>query len=238
LNYRLTELSNLNFGYSYFKTDYDLEENTDFDVNSFSMTYMRDLEGQKDQIGTRLGYSKRSSDESDIDSYGTGLICNHIFTETISLYTDIGLRYTEENFKNSGQKNDDWGATANIRLRRLGETNRMDVGFRQDIQTASDGGAVNVSKLYWNIRQSLSERFAFGLGGDSYITREDGDSFSDIDTVFFNIYPSLIYLLTENHSVILAYNYTIDHDRSLDDNRDTERNRVWINFEFGFPQKW
>ncbi len=239
LDYKLTELSTLNVGYNYLKTDYDLEENTDFEVNDVNLRYMRQLAGQKDRIGTRLTYNERTSDISDIDTYGMGLIWDHFFTETMSLYTDIGLRYTEENLKNSDEKDDDnWSGTAHLRLRRQGETNVINIGLRQNVQTSSTGTSANVSRLYWNLRQTLSERFFFELDGDFYVTRDDGDSFSDVDTVFFDIIPGLRYLLTENHSVILAYNYTIDHDRSLDDNRDTERNRVWINFEFGFPQKW
>ena len=238
LSYQLTELSNMGIGYSYQKTDYDLEANEDFEVNDISMTYMRDLAGQRNQIGTRLTYSQRTSDISDTDSYGTGFIWSHTFSETFSLYTDIGLRYTEETFKNVDQKNDNWGVTSDIRLRRLGETNVINIGFSQNVQTASGGGSVNVSRLYWNSRQTLSERFRFGFDGDFYITREDGDSFSDIETVFLSISPLLQYLLTENYSINLAYNYNLNHNRTVESNRDTERNRIWIVFEFGFPNEW
>jgi hypothetical protein len=237
MNYRLTEVSNLNFGYRYLKTEYDSPANTDFDVNNANLTYMRNLAGQKDQIGTRVSYSQRTSDISDTDSYGIGLIWNHFFTETITIYTDVGLRYTEEDIKDTGLKEDNWNPTADIRLRRRGETNVINIGFRQDVRTASGGRSVNVSRLYWNGSQTLSERFVFALSGDFYITREDSDSISDRDTVSFDIIPSLRYLLTENHSLILSYNYTIDHDRSLDENRDKERNRLWVMLEFGFPYR-
>jgi hypothetical protein len=237
LNYRLTEVSNMTFGYRYLKTEYDSQENTDFEVNNANLTYMRNLAGQQDQIGTRLSYSQRTSDISDTDSYGIGVIWNHFFTETISIYTDVGVRYTEEDIKDTGLKEDNWNPTADIRLRRRGETNLIDIGFRQDVRTASDGRSVNLSRLYWNASQTLSERFVLELYGDFYITREDDDSISDRDTVYFDIIPSLRYLLTENHSLVLSYNYTIDHDRSLDEDRNKERNRVWVMFEFGFPYK-
>jgi hypothetical protein len=238
LNYQLTEISNLDVGYRYLKTDYDFAGNTDYEVNDIYLRYMRRLAGQKDRVGTRLSYSERTSDVSDIDTYGAGLIWDHLFTETISLYTDIGLRYTEETFKNSGQKDDNWGGTATIRLRKRGETNVINIGLRQNLETASTGRSTNVTRLFWDARQVLTERLVFELDGDFYVTRDDDDSFSDIDTVFFDISPALRYLLTENHSVSLAYNYTIKHDRSLDNDRDRERNRVWIMFEFGFPNKW
>jgi hypothetical protein len=234
----LTEISNLDVGYRYLKTDYDSEGNTDYDVNDIYLRYMRKLSGQKDRVGARLNYSERTSDVSETDTYGTGLIWNHLFTETLSLYADIGLRYTEETFKNSGQKDDNWNGTFDVRLRRRGETNVINIGLRQNSQTASTGSSANVTRLYWDARQRLSERFVFELDGDFYITRDDDDSFSDVDTVFFDISPALRYLLTENHSVSLAYNFTTEHDRSLDNDRDRERNRVWIVFEFGFPNMW
>lgn len=238
MNYRLTEVSNLDVGYRYLKTNYDLEENTNYEVNSLNLAYMRRLAGQRDRVGTRLSYILRTSDISDTDSYGAGLIWNHFFTETITLYTDLGVRYTEQTFKNTNQKRDNWNATANIRLRKRGETSIMLIGLRQNLQTTSGGRSVNVSRLYWDLRQVISERFRFELEGDFYITREDSSSLFDSDTVFFDIIPSVRYMLTENHSVKLAYNYTIDHDRTLDKDRDKERNRVWIAFDFGFPKKW
>lgn len=238
MNHRLTPLSNLNISYRYLKTDYDLEQNTDYDSHNVNLAYMRRLSGQKDQIGTRLGYRQRTSDVSDTDSYEIGLIWNHIFTETISIFSDLGVRYTEQTFKDTRTDRDNWNAIANIRLRKRGETGVVDVGLRQNIQTASTGETVNVSRLYWFARQALTERVQFELSGDFYITREDADSFLDSDSTYFDIIPTLRYLLTENHSVRLAYNYTIDHDRTLDSDRDKQRNRIWIMFDFGFPGKW
>lgn len=238
MHYQLTEISNMNVGYRYLKNTYDLDENTDYEVDDLDLGYMRRLAGQRDQIGTRLSYSQRTSDVSDTDTYGIGLVWNHIFTETIRLFTDIGIRYTEQTFKDDRSKSDNWNPTANIRLRKRGETNIFSIGFRQDVQTSSAGRSVNVSRLYGDMQQFISERFVFELAGDFYISRDDDNSISDIDSVFFDIVPSVRYLLTENHSLRLAYNYTIDHDRTLDTDRDKERNRVWLMFEFGFPGKW
>jgi hypothetical protein len=238
VNYQLNEISDLDMRYRYFKSDYDFEGNTDYELDDIRLGYMRSLPGQKDQVGTRLSYSRRTSDVSDSDSYGIGLVWQHIFTETVRLYTDIGARYTEQTFDDTGKKEDNWNWTADIRLRKRGETSVFDIGFNQNQNIESSGRLVNVSRLYWDARQNLSERFAVECGGDFYITRDDDDSISDREIVFFDIVPELKYLLTENHSVSLAYGYTIEHDRTLDSDRDTERHRIWIMFEFGFPYKW
>jgi hypothetical protein len=74
LSYQLTEVSNLTLGYRYLKMDYDSDQNVDYDVNDVNLTYMRRLAGQKDRVGTRVSYSERTSDISDIETYGIGVI--------------------------------------------------------------------------------------------------------------------------------------------------------------------
>jgi hypothetical protein len=242
LNYQLTERSDLQIRYSHLKTDYDFEENTDYDLNIVGLTFLRRLQGQKDKIGTRLLYMQNDSETNDADTYELGLIWNHVFTETMDLYTNVGARYTEQTSKDDeddeGETNN-WSGTADIRLRRLGDTNTMNIGFRQSLESASSGRSVNVSRLYLDLRQELREkRLFFDLRGDFYITKEDSDSSFDEDSEFLDIIPSLRYMLTENHSVRLAYSYTIEYDKSRDDNRDTQRNRIWVAFELVFPQKY
>jgi hypothetical protein len=154
------------------------------------------------------------------------------------LSTELGARYTESTVKATDRQDSNWNGVANIRLTRRGETNTTELGFRQNLRTSSDGFPVNESRFNWKFQQELSERLLFRLKGSFYIIQEDGDSEFDEDKIYFDIIPSLNYLLTENHSVSLAYGYTIDYNRALDDNRDTQRNRIWLLFEFGFPQKW
>ncbi len=238
LSHRLTELSELEFRYHYLKTDYDFEGNTDYDVNEISMIFKRRLEGQKDKIGAKVSYSQNSSDVSDSDSYIFSVLWDHRFTETMSLFTNIGIRYTDQDFKSRVEKSDNWNGIADVRLKRKGETNLAYIGFRQSLRTASNGRSVNVSRLYWESEQKILERLFFNLDGNFYVTREDSDSEFDEDSLFFDITPSLRYLLTEKHSLRIAYSYTYDRDKSLEGDDDSHRNRVWIVFELRFPKKW
>ena len=236
--YDLTELTEMEVGYRYLKTDYDFEGNSDYEINRGEMKILRSLEGLKDQVGAKLSYDRGVTDSSDNDNYRLSLIWNHIFTETMRLHTELGGRYTETTTKSTGKRDNTWGGVANIRLIRRGETNMTQLGFRQKLGISSDGFPVNESRLDWKFQQELSERLLFKLKGTFYVTQEDGDSPSDEDTVYFDIIPSLNYLLTENHSISLAYGYTIEYDRAVDEDQDTQRNRVWLVYEFAFPQKW
>lgn len=236
--YNLTEVSDINLNYNYFRKTYDSEENTDYDTNRIGLEYNYKLKGQKDKVGANLSYKQRDSDTSDTDSYQLGMVWKHRFSETAYLYTNFGGQYSEQTFNNSGQKEDNWNWFGDVRVRIRGESNIIKAGFRQDLNTASDGEAVNVSRLYFDAKQLLSQRFVFEVDGDFYVTRQNDESLSDVDEIYFDITPSFRYLLTENHSIRLAYNYTIEHDRRLDEDKDIERNRVWVSLEFRFPDAW
>lgn len=237
LNYRLTELSNLGLNYSYLDTSYDFEGNTDFEVNNFGFTFSRRMEGQRDRIGANLSYSQNSSETSDADTYSLSLIWHHYFTEIINLYSRIGVRYTEQEFNLRDETKTNWNGIADIRLQRFGQNSEINFGFRQTQRNASDGRIVNVSRFYGDSRFNLTERLFFNLEGEFYITKEDDDSALDEeDSLYFDIIPSLRYMLTENHSVRLAYGYSVDHDRSLDDDRDKQRSRIWLVFDLFFPK--
>ena len=238
MQYQLTELSDLGMSYRYLKSNYDFEGNVDYTRNTLDFTYSRLLRSQKDKIGPRLSYIRGTSDVSDYNSYDFAFAWLHIFTETTSLYTDLGVRYTDETLNYNDESKGDWRGTADILLRRRGESNVIDIGFYQNVVTGSLGTPENVSKLYLKLKQFLSERTFIEVKGDLYATDEGSFLNFNNTTIYFDIIPSLVYRITENHSVRLAYSYTIDYDDSLESNQDKQRNRVWILFDFGFPNLW
>jgi hypothetical protein len=52
------------------------------------------------------------------------------------------------------------------------------------------------------------------------------------------VIPFLDYQITENHTLQLAYSYSLEEDRNLSEDRERERNRVWIAVNFRFPRRW
>lgn len=236
-DYRLTELSHLELGYRYLKSEYDFEGNTDFDVHRLRLEYLKRLQGERDTLGARVDYGQYSSEISDADTYALALIWRHAFSETMRLKADIGVRYTDRTFNNRDDQTENWTGLADIRFTKTGETTKLALGFKQDLQSGSDGTIANLPRLYANLSQGLTERFLFQIKSNLYLRRDDIDfDFGDGD-VFFDIIPSLKYRLTENYALTMAYSYTFDHDRDLDENPDKERNRVWLMLELEFPQK-
>lgn len=238
LDYRMTELTTLKLKYRYSNTTYDFEGNSDYDVNEFGVSVLKELEGQRDKVGTEIAHKKNNSETRQSDSLLLSLIWDHFFSKTTSLYAKIGLRYTQTDFNYTIDDDESWNGIADLRLRRLGENYDMRVGFKQSLQTTSDGSSANVSKLYWDSELNLSERLSFEIEGSLYVVRDDGENRLEEDSVSFYLNPSFKYLLTENHSIALEYSYTIDYDRVNESNPDTQRNRVWVVFEFAFPDKF
>lgn len=237
-DFELTELSDIEAGYRFLETDYDFEGNSDYQNNEIGVSFFRKMEGQRDRIGFDISFDQNSSEISKANSYLSSLIWYHEFSDIMRLYTKVGLRYTEREDKNTGDTDENFNTIANVNLRRIGEKDRILVGFKQNLRTASSGRTVNVSRLYFESNFKLSQRLDFDLEGDFYITEEEGDQVSNEDIVFFDVIPSMKFWLSENQSVTLAYNFTVEYNRSIDENKDIIRNRFWVLYEIGFPREW
>ena len=75
------------------------------------------------------------------------------------------------------------------------------------------------------------------IGNGYHSVRENDDEPSDT-VITFELSPALYYMLTENHSVQLSYNYR--NERELDEpgNPTTQQNRAALSFIFLFPTQW
>lgn len=235
LRYSLTEVSDMNIGYRYLQREYDLDANTDSKISTVNVNYLRQLAGEKNTIGPGFSYTRYTSDVSDADSYALTFRWDHKFTETMRLESNIGARYTQRDVHRLDESVDAWTGLADIRFIQQGEKSLIKLGFRQDLQTGSGSQISNVPWLYWNYMQWLSERWSLRLNGDFYVDKEDINFDIGDNKLFFDVITSLTYAITENHTVSLAYSYTIKSDRALEENPDRQRNRIWLMFEFGFP---
>jgi len=73
------------------------------------------------------------------------------------------------------------------------------------------------------------------LTGNLYFSKSD-DSIDNENTRYYEVTPSLYYNITRDHRLEVGYSYANDYDKTLTDNREAERNRVWILLTFNFPQ--
>lgn len=235
--YRLNELTNWTTRYRYANTEYSFERNTDYEVNEIWTSITRKMKGQKDSFGANLSFKQNSSEVSKANSYFLTAIWHHYFSSVCSLRNRVGVRYTEQHFNGTRDSKTNWHGVADIRFKRFGENYEINIGFKQDLRTASDGRSVNVSRLYGDSEVGLSERLLFKVEGDIYLTREDGDRISNEESIYFEVIPTIEYLLTENYSLTVGYSCTIDYDYDRRDGREIQRNRVWVALKLSFPKE-
>lgn len=237
LSYQMTELTDLNFNYTHTVTRYDSEDNVDYDYDNFSLLCNRKLKNQLDVLTVRTNYSIFDSDEEKTNNYELLLGWFHKFSETLDLNASAGPRYTRQNFNDDREDEDSWGTTVDISLNKRGETRSATIGYSRRIWNNADGDLVETDRIYARAKQRIIGRLGVGFVAGLYFTSQEDDSDND-DTRYYILNPSLYYMLTENHSIELAYSYQNELEESRPKDLESERNRIWIAFHFNFPRNW
>ncbi len=237
LSYQMTELTDLNFNYTHTVTRYDSEDNVDYDYDNFSLLCNRKLKNQLDVLTVRTNYSIFDSDEEKTNNYELLLGWFHKFSETLDLNASAGPRYTRQNFNDDREDEDSWGTTVDISLNKRGETRSATIGYSRRIWNNADGDLVETDRIYTRANQRIIGRLGVGFVAGLYFTSQEDDSDND-DTRYYILNPSLYYMLTENHSIELAYSYQNELEESRPKDLESERNRIWIAFHFNFPRNW
>jgi hypothetical protein len=240
ISYVLSELSDIGAEYSYSKTDYDDKGLDDYDRSSVSLSYNRKFNNGLDVISVTPQYSRGNSDESKVDGYRLTVGWTHLPSETYRLGVSLGVRYTTTDYDDNRNDSNNWGGVADINLRKSGENYSVKVGFNSDVYyKPSTAEVIQVFKVYGDYSRRILERLSMGVRGRVSLAKsEDDDAADDDDIWYFRVDPFLRYMLTENHSLRLAYTYQQEYDKNFNDDERTDRNRVSLTLNFNFPYKW
>jgi hypothetical protein len=234
--YQISELSEIGPNFEYEKTNFSSKDNDDYDLYLYSLPYTRNFKNQRDTLILTPSFAKFESDVQEADGYRMEAGWKHLFSETITSNISAGARYTKIDRKDRNDNDNNWGGVGKIELSQNGETFSGLVGYLHDLRADTDGEIIQLDRIYMSFDKKIIERFGIKFYGSGYYSRrESGDN----DNVrFFELRPSLYYLITENHSLELFYNY--QNEVRLDDpgNPTINRNRVGLNFSLGFPKTW
>jgi hypothetical protein len=238
LFYQITELSDIGFEIDYRKRDYGSDQDTDFDRYTFSLPYSKRFSNQRDIVALVPSYSILDSDGSeDGKDYRFEIQWERQINETLTSTVNAGGRYTEID-QEDGSSDSNWGYVGKVGLRKRTETFTGAIEATRDIRVNTDGEVLEVHRLLLRADKRLSERFGFNFSGSAYYTDTESSDAKDEKTTYFQLSPSLYYLLTENHSLELNYQYQDKRELDEPGNPDTQRNRVWLGFVLNFPKKW
>jgi hypothetical protein len=237
LFYQLTQLSDVGFEFDYRKRDYSSAEDTDFDRYTFSLPYTKKLANQRDVLTLTPSYSIFDSDEEDVTDYRFGLGWQRLLTETLTSEIEIGARYTDIEDPN-GKNEDNIGYFGKLGLIKKGETFYGDIAFSRDIRANTDAEIIEVNRLLLRFDKRMWERFGFRFYGSGYLSDTESSNADDDKIRYFVLSPSFYYMLTEYHSIELAYNYQNKKEFDEPGNPVSERNRGWLGLVLKFPKKW
>ena len=258
--YRLTERDDIGLNFDHTQTDYDSNNYVDYDQDSVYVTYNRMLSNMRDTITVKTGYYAYNSDASEVDSYSVYFGWGHPFSETLQLSCFLGVRYTSTDyffvkqdqvfdpsllpgypfrtvFQRVEVSDSGWGGLADVSLKKIGEDYSGTIGYNQDLSYSSQGDPINRYRLYFNGRKNITRRLSLGLSASAYISKSEG-AFSQEDSRYLDVAPSVHYKLTETYTLSAAYNYSYQKDKTVAANQGYDRNRVWLNLQCRFPKKW
>jgi hypothetical protein len=255
--YNLNEITEFGVKYDYADTSYQSKQFVDYDIHSMVVSLNRQLKSQRDLVTVEPYYWRTESDASNVDNYGLSFGWNHVFTELLSFTAFLGARYSQFDFKLTqsqffvdpttgliyvtyekvNQSDSDWGWVADVSCKYEGETFIVRGGYLRDLTYSSYGEPLERQRFYLTLNRSITERLGVALTGSLYFTQSRG-AFNDEDSTYIELAPSLNYKLTERAVLSCAYQYAHDHDGQLSQDKDAQRNRIWLLLTMTFPKEW
>ena len=256
-NYSLSELTALQVQYNHGKDDYHGDRYSDNQTHGVSGTLSRNLSEYWENTTGRfsLGATRYDSDTSQTD-YFTGTVgVEKSLTETIGLYVDGGMRYTESSYdtyepvyynflghnifvgyRPITAQETGIGFTGRTGLTYRDELNEAVLSASHDVQPANgESGTLERSSLQARLEHRLTEQSRISLSG-GYALNKTADEVAYIDTTdetSWWVQPRISYNFDREWLVEGSYNYGQIHDNEDDDDRS--RNLVMLRLEYRYP---
>jgi len=237
LTYEISEVSDIDIGYSHGKTAYELSEYTDHTSDDVSIAYNYTINDRLDVLSITPIYRKLDSDISKTDIYGISLGISHVFTETLHSSFHLGTSHSDTRHT-EGRSYTRWGWTADASLEKSWQTASASISYTRNTEYTYEGEPAETNRFSVRGSKMLTKRLGIGFTGSYYYTKSLDETQYDLDTRYLEVTPSIKYMITANHSLELVYDYSYAQDKNLTGDNEADRNMVWLIFSFTFPQKW
>jgi opacity protein-like surface antigen len=238
VRYTMTQLSDIGPVVTYRKVDYSGPDDDDYNLYFIELPYRKRFQNQLDTITLTPRYAYLDSDTEEANGYRLTLGWEHLLSETLTSDIMIGGRYTDIEDKDTDDNNSNWGGLGSIALRKAGETFSGRMGYSRDIGITRDGELIEIDRIFVSGDKRITERFGLQFKGNAYHSTTENKDTPDDTVISFELGPAAYYMLTQNHSVRLSYDYR--YEKELDEPGDptTDRNLVILSFNFLFPKRW
>ena len=233
LTYRISSIYDIGLNYNYQKIDYESDTNIDRDAHTWNVPINRWFNDRLDKITLRPYYSRIETKENvSVDYFNLSAGWTHIFSETLSMRNYVGYGYTVQ--KQNGQDDIYRSASVDLNITNTGEYLSFNIGLGNSIGIDSQGDVNEVDKIYLNLSKRLKERLKLNLSASIYASRPQ-EEYSQVDSVYYEVGPSINYDIAERKIISLRYRYQNEEDRTLSEDQETVRNVVEISFSSYFP---
>jgi hypothetical protein len=238
LRYRISELTTAGPNFFYRRTDFSGEDNEDWDLYTISFPVSKDFKNQVDRMTIEPAYSRFDSDEEEGDDYRLSLDWHHEYSKTFRSQIYVGGRYTRTDEKNADEDDTflDW--FARLDFTKFGETYRSDFSFLKELRGNNAGNIIEVYRIRAKLDKRFKERFGMKFSGSLYYSDTVSENVDDDLVRFFELIPSLYFLITPDHSINLTYTYQNQKEFDNPGNPVTQRNMVWLGLILKFPKSW
>lgn len=238
MRYALTELSDIGPALTYQNVDYSGRENDDYNLYFIELPYRKKFQNQLDTIILTPRYAYYESDTEEANGFRLTLSWEHLLSETLNSLIEVGGRYTDIEDKDTGDNNSNWGGVGKVALRKAGETFSGQIGYSRDLGITTEGEIIEVDRFFISGDKRVTERFGVVFNGNAYHSTTENKDRPNDKVISFDVSPAVYYMLTENHSVRLSYNYRKEKELDEPGNPTTDRNLVTLSFNFSFPKRW
>jgi hypothetical protein len=237
-SFNLTERTSIGLNGRYRNVEYDSDNFFDYSSWGISLPVRRRLVTQVDSIYVSPGYSYRESDANTSDNYTFTFGWDHEKTERLNLLFSVGVRYSEFEYVKSDKTDEVWGGLGTLQLNYDFLTGSFMLDLNHNLQNTASGNQANVSRLWARLKWEFSQRLGMVLNGRYYYTQdEEEEDVDDDSSQFYKLDATLLYHLTENHFIFIAYEYSQDKLDNVDNDPRSERNRAWAGIRFNFPMQ-
>ena len=182
-------------------------------------------------LGTYVGLEHKFSEEWFLN-LGGGLNFNWYSSQTAVIGTVfdptfilVPLRATRKTFNVSPY--------FNIAATRRWPNTDLTVSYNLDQAASSAGTIRQFHRVNAEIARKLTPKLRVGLQGSLYYALTTAEEENENQRMVFYISPGITYQITDRLSISSAYNYGLRND--IDDNRSTDRHRVWVYLAYAYP---
>lgn len=230
----LTERTIIGLEGRYRDVSYDSDRYFDYKAWSVYLPVKRRLETQIDTISLIPGYTFRESDKNESTSYIFGIGWTHETTQRLTFDLTLGARYTDYENLETGQTDENWGGAGALQCSYDFETGNLMINFERDLKNTAGGDQAEVTQVNLRLRWNFTARLGAEVHGGYYYTVTEGE-INDDTTEYIKAGPYIYYHLTQNHDLFVAYEYSQEYQKDVDEDPRAERNRVWAGIRLTFP---